>query len=120
MWATASCLPRKTTDTRPGYLRINFLISNVYKRQNIPLYLKCVDPGGCKWKALDGTAHGKKTLKLRPNVKNLYTCAVKLCLHADFKSCRGLRKHINTKHPWYYYFEKQPEVKREDMAESLN
>ena len=70
------------------------------------------------WKALEGAAHGKRTLKLRPNAKNLYTCPVKLCLHADFKSCRGLRKHINIKHPWYYYFEEQPEVKREDMADA--
>ena len=69
------------------------------------------------WKALLGAAHGKRTLKLRPNVRNLYTCPIKLCLHADFKSCRGLRKHINIKHPWYYYFDEQPVVKREDMVD---
>lgn len=69
------------------------------------------------WKALVGAAHGKRTLKLRPNRQNLYTCPVKLCLHGDFKSCRGLRKHINMKHPWYYYFDEQPVVKREDMVD---
>ena len=36
-----------------------------------------------------------------------------LCLHADFRS----RKHIDGKHPWYYYFEDQPEVKREEIEE---
>ncbi|XP_066924531.1 uncharacterized protein [Clytia hemisphaerica] len=69
------------------------------------------------WKSLVGAAHGKRTLKLRPNQRDLYTCPIKLCLHGDFKSCRGLRKHINTKHPWYYYFDEQPEVKREDMTD---
>ena len=39
-----------------------------------------------------------------------------LCLHADFNSSRGLRKHIDNKHPWYYYFDEQPEVKGEDMS----
>ena len=68
------------------------------------------------WKALGGAAHGKRTLKLRPNQQNQYTCPIKLCLHADFKSRRGLRKHINIKHPWFYYFDEQPEVKREDMV----
>ena len=31
------------------------------------------------------------------------------------KSKRGLRKHIDNKHPWYYYFDEQPEVKREEI-----
>ena len=69
------------------------------------------------WKALVGAAHGKRMLKLRANEHELFTCPVRLCLHGDFKSCRGLRKHINMKHPWYYYFDKQPEVKREDMVD---
>ncbi|XP_066917939.1 uncharacterized protein [Clytia hemisphaerica] len=71
------------------------------------------------WKTLVGAAHGKRTLKLRPNGQNFYTCPIKLCLHGDFKSCRGLRKHINVKHPWYYYFDEQPEVKREDMVDTF-
>ena len=45
---------------------------------------------------------------------------MKQCLHADFKSSRGLRKHINTKHPWYFYFDRQPEVKKENMFEEVN
>ena len=69
------------------------------------------------WKAVEGAAHGKRKLLLRKNEHNFYTCPVKLCLHADFKSSRGLRKHINNKHPWFYYFDEQPEVKREAMTE---
>ena len=69
------------------------------------------------WKALDGAAYSKRQLILRKNDKCLYTCPAKLCLHADYKSSRGLRKHIDNKHPWYYYFDEQPEVKREEMSE---
>ena len=67
------------------------------------------------WKSLNGAAQGRRILKLRPNQNGSYTCPVRLCLHADFKSQRGLRKHIDSKHSWYYYFEEQPEVKREEI-----
>ena len=67
------------------------------------------------WKALDGAAHGKRRLILRKNPGNRFTCPVKLCLHADFNSSRGLRKHINIRHPWFFYFDNQPEVSRENM-----
>ena len=52
------------------------------------------------WKAMDGSAHGKRKLVLRKNDHQMYTCPVKLCLHCDFKSSRGLRKHIDNNHPW--------------------
>ena len=67
------------------------------------------------WQGLDGAAQGKRKLRLRSNDEGTFTCPVKLCLHANFKSSRGLRKHIDNKHSWYYYFEEQPEVKREEI-----
>lgn len=67
------------------------------------------------WKAMNGATHGKRKLILRENDKGLYTCPVKYCLYADFKSSRGLRKHIDNKHPWYYFFDEQPVVKREEI-----
>ena len=67
------------------------------------------------WKALNGAAHGKRKLIIRENDKHMFTCPVKLCLHGDFKSTRGLRKHIDNKHQWYYYFDEQPAIKREDI-----
>ena len=67
------------------------------------------------WKAMNGAAQGKRRLHLRSNDKGTFTCPVKFCLHADFKSNRGLRKHIDNKHPWFYYFEEQPEIKREEV-----
>ena len=67
------------------------------------------------WQAIDGAARGKRKLKLRINEEGTYTCPVHLCLHTNFKSQRGLRKHIDNKHSWYYYFERQPDIKREEL-----
>ena len=72
------------------------------------------------WKAMDGSAHGKRKLVLLKNDHQMYTCPVKLCLHCDYKSSRGLRKHIDNNHPWYYYFDEQPEVKREELDENMS
>lgn len=72
------------------------------------------------WKSLDGAAQGRRKLAIRPNNKGSFPCPLlKHCLHADFQSARGLRKHINTKHPWYFYFDRQPEVKKENMFEEV-
>ena len=30
------------------------------------------------------------------------------CEHAGFESKRGCRKHVKTKHGWYYYFDEKP------------
>ena len=37
------------------------------------------------WKALEGAAHAKRQLSLRKNDRDLFTCSIKLCLHADYK-----------------------------------
>ena len=72
------------------------------------------------WRALDGAAQGRRKLHLRQNNNGLFTCPLlKHCLHTDFKSSRGLRKHINSKHPWYFYFDQQPEVKKENMVDEM-
>ena len=70
------------------------------------------------WTSVNGAAQGKRKLVLRENDKGEYTCPVKLCLHTDFKSKRGLRKHIDNKHSWYFYFDEQPEIKREEVEDN--
>ena len=32
------------------------------------------------------------------------------CEHSAFQSRRGCRKHVKTKHGWYYYFDEKPNV----------
>eukprot|EP00111_Clytia_hemisphaerica_P011795 TCONS_00034656-protein len=67
------------------------------------------------WHSVNGSANGKRKLSFNESDKGKFTCAAKLCLHSDFESKRGLRKHIYNKHPWYYYFDDQPEIKRQEV-----
>ena len=67
------------------------------------------------WSAINGAAHARRKLVLRQNEHKMYTCPVQFCLYSDFKSSRGLRKHIDSKHAWFYFFDKQPEIKREEI-----
>ena len=70
------------------------------------------------WFNLDGARKKKRKLYLEPDEDGIYLCPVIVCLHVGFKSQRGLRKHITNKHEWYYFFDTQPVVKREE-AENL-
>ena len=62
------------------------------------------------WKVVGGAAVKKRILKLIADDENKYMCPVMTCLHYGFKSSRGLRKHINAVHPWYYYFDERPKI----------
>ena len=68
------------------------------------------------WKAFEGAAYKKKMLRLRPNADGVFVCPITNCLHFGFNSQRGLRKHIDNRHPWFYYFEEEPKIKREEVA----
>jgi hypothetical protein len=72
--------------------------------------LYCVD-----WKTVSGAASKKRMLKFQRNSDELYPCPVATCLHIGFKSDRGARKHINTAHPWYFYFDQQPLVTKSEF-----
>lgn len=52
----------------------------------------------------------RRKLRLEPN-NNLYLCPVTDCLHLGFRSKRGVRKHITSRHEWYYYFNEKPCLK---------
>ena len=65
------------------------------------------------WRSINGAAQGKRKLVLRENEHGKYTCPINICLHSDYKTARGLRKHIENRHSWFFYFDKQPEKKVE-------
>lgn len=69
------------------------------------------------WKVIDGAARSKKILRLRQNDDGVYMCPIENCMHVGFKSSRGLRKHIDSQHEWYYYFDSQPALKRDNVFE---
>lgn len=68
------------------------------------------------WKSVDGAAVKKRILKLKRNEESYFLCPVTTCLHTGYKSDRGLRKHINTMHPWFFYFDEQPPINRSEVA----
>ena len=65
------------------------------------------------WKDIDGAARKRRSLSLQPNDNNEFICPINECLHISFRSQRGVRKHVNNIHPWYYYFDQQPKINRE-------
>ena len=69
-----------------------------------------------EWKEVDGALKKKKILRLRCNERGEYICPVETCLHIHYMSKRGLRKHIDNVHTWFYYFDKQPFVDKVDLA----
>ena len=68
-----------------------------------------------EWTKFPGASDRRRMLKLTANADGFYICPVQNCLHMGFKSSRGLRKHIDTIHSWYYYFNEQPTVTRDDV-----
>ena len=62
------------------------------------------------WSSLPHALEKRRILKLRPN-EGKFTCLIENCLHDDFASSRGLRKHIESRHPWYFYFDNEPSIK---------
>ena len=48
----------------------------------------------------------------------MYHCPIQECDHDGFQSQRGCRKHVNTKHSWFFYFDEKPNSK--EITDSLN
>ena len=72
------------------------------------------------WKSIQGAAVKKRILKLSKNDDGIFACPVITCLHLGFSSDRGARKHINTMHPWYLYFNQQPLINKTEFLTEDN
>ena len=60
------------------------------------------------WRTVNGANAVRKKLRLNGNEEAEYPCPVEQCIHRPFKSKRGCRKHVDTRHGWYYYFPTAP------------
>ena len=64
------------------------------------------------WSNIDGASPKPKRLHLeKDETDSLYHCPIQECAHDGFQSQRGCRKHVNTKHSWFSYFDEKPELK---------
>ena len=65
----------------------------------------------CKvnWSDIDGASPKPKRLHLeKDETDSLYHRPIQECDHDGFQSQRGCRKHVNTKHSWFFYFNEKP------------
>ena len=68
----------------------------------------------CKvnWSDIHGASPKPKRLHLeKDETDSLYHCPIRECDHDGFQSQRGCRKHVNTKHSWFFYFDDKPNSK---------
>ena len=70
------------------------------------------------WEKVSNAWPLRKKLKLEGNTDNQFVCPVTTCLHFPFKSKRGCRKHVNTKHGWFFYFDCVPVLSTIDKDEA--
>ena len=64
-----------------------------------------------EWSKIDGASSKPKRLHLEKDERNtLYHCPIQVCDHEGFQSQRGCRKHVSTKHCWFYYFDEKPDL----------
>jgi len=61
------------------------------------------------WKNAIGASTKPKRLKLKLQANGLFSCPLGSCDSEQFKSKRGCRKHVYTKHGWYFYFDTKPD-----------
>ena len=70
------------------------------------------------WSDIDGASPKPKRLHLeKDETDGLYHCPIQECDHNGFQSQRGCRKHVNTKHSWFFYFDEKPNS--QEITDSL-
>ena len=63
-----------------------------------------------EWSKIDGASSKPKRLHLEKDERDtLYHCPIQVCDHEGFQSQRGCRKHVSTKHSWFFYFDEKPD-----------
>ena len=67
------------------------------------------------YRDVTGAFERKRKLKLVA-VDSMFNCPISTCRHFGFRSKRGLRKHLETCHPWYFFFDVEPDIRNEIKA----
>ena len=65
--------------------------------------------GDVDWSAVENARKVIRVLALKKDEDDCYHCPVINCNHPGFTSKRGCQKHVNNIHPWYFYFDENPE-----------
>ena len=68
------------------------------------------------WSMLANASPKPKRLHLEEDdCDGLFHCPVQICKHDGFTTQRGCRKHVKSKHSWYYCFDEKPDVQKESF-----
>lgn len=70
------------------------------------------------WKHAVGAKSKPRRLHLEPS-DGLYHCPVENCDSYSYRSQRGCRKHVSTRHGWYYFFDEKPKTEEVLPAQTL-
>ena len=75
--------------------------------------------GKVEWSKIDGSSPKPKRVHLeKDETDSLYHCPIQVCDHDGLKSQRGCRKHVNTRHSWFFFFDEKPDVSSaKDLAD---
>jgi hypothetical protein len=60
------------------------------------------------WSCVKDASPKPKRLHLEKESDEKYHCPIPDCEHEGFTTQRGCRKHVKSKHDWFYYFDKKP------------
>ena len=62
------------------------------------------------WSKLANASPKPKRLHLKEDdCDGLFHCPVQICKHDGLTTQTGRRKHVKSKHSWYYYFDEKPD-----------
>ena len=62
------------------------------------------------WSKIDGSSPKPKRLHLEKEETACITVQYRCVITNGFKSQHGCRKHVNTKHSWFFFFDEKPDI----------
>ena len=96
---------------------VPLLVIGCYWGSNAPPERQNEQEGKVNCSDIDGASPKPKRLHLeKDEADSLYHCPLQECDHDGFQKQRGYRKHVNTNHSWFFYFDEKPNSKEIDFA----
>ena len=62
------------------------------------------------WSVLKGASSKPKRLHLEKDGEGFYPCPLSNCEFDNYKTQRGCRKHVKSRHGWFLYFDNKPDL----------
>ena len=99
------------------FSKLTLKIPSFVAHKRVPvcfLFMRVMCETEIDWSSLSGAKTECRKLYLKEDNEGLFKCPVVPCAHNGFATKRGCRKHLHSKHPWYFYFDNKPQDKVQD------